>query len=236
MTQTARLGLPYIAASQVQKEVTHNEALNRLDVFVTPIVQQISDSPPGSPVAGELYIVGTSPSGDFAGHTSEIAQAVSGGGWLFYTPFKWMDAVVESLGSRMVYDGSGWVSYGLIMKDSGEFLRIQSWEEDVDMSSSLQTSAVIPNRSTVLAVNVRVVSEVTGTGLTTFGVGVSGDASRYGNSIGTAADATNIGLTFHPVSYYADTPLDITPDAGVIESGTLRVNVQYMVFRGPWNW
>jgi hypothetical protein len=38
MSQTARLGLPYIVSGQAQKEVTHNEGLNKLDAFVTPVV------------------------------------------------------------------------------------------------------------------------------------------------------------------------------------------------------
>jgi hypothetical protein len=57
MSSTGRLGLPYIVTSQAQKEVTHNEALNRLDAFVTPIIIDIVTAPPGSPTMGDLYIV-----------------------------------------------------------------------------------------------------------------------------------------------------------------------------------
>lgn len=234
MSQTGRLGLPYIVTSQAQKEVTHNEALNRLDAFVTPIVSQITDAPPGSPSVGELVIVGTSPSGDFTGHANQLAQYLNGG-WVFYTPFKWMDAVVESLDSRITFNGSAWVSFSLIMQDSGEYLRILRWEEDIDLSAATQSTKVIPNRSTVLAVNTRVITALTGT-VGSFGVGVSGDTSRYGNGIGTGQDSTNVGLTYHPVSYYSDTPLDLTPDSGSFATGVVRVNVQYITFRGPWNW
>jgi len=234
MSQTARLGLPYIVSGQAQKEVTHNEGLNKLDVFVTPVVADIADIPPGSPAAGDLYIVGSSPSGDFTGHANQLAQYQTGG-WVFYAPFKWMDAVVESLDSRMAYDGSAWVPFGLIMRDGGEYMRVLSWQDDVDLSLDDETAMLIPNRSTVLAVNTRVIEEVTGT-VTSFGVGVSGDNSRYGNGIGTGADSTNIGLTYHPVSYYSDTPLLLTPDAGSFSGGLVRINVQYLAFRGPWHW
>lgn len=234
MTQTGRLGLPYIVTSQAQKEVTHNEALNRLDAFVTPVVADIADAAPGSPSVGDLYIVGTSPTGDFAGQANNLAQYLTGG-WVFYTPFKWMDAVVESLDSRMTYDGSGWVAFGLIAQDSGEYLRIQRWQEDIDLSGGTTSATNIPNRATVLAVNTRVITALTGT-VGSFGVGVSGDTSRYGNGIGTAQDSTNVGLTYHPVSYYSDTPIEITPDSGSITGGVVRINVQYITFRGPWNW
>ncbi len=33
MTESGKLRLPYIAASQAQKHVTHNEALTLLDTF-----------------------------------------------------------------------------------------------------------------------------------------------------------------------------------------------------------
>lgn len=231
---TKRLSLPYIISSQAQKEVTHNEGLNKLDAFVTPVVADIADSPPGSPASGELYIVGSSPSGDFSGHANQLAQYQTGG-WVFYAPFKWMDAVVESLDTRMAYDGAAWVPFGLIMRDGGEYLRVLRWQEDVDLSLTDETTLLIPNRSTVLAVNTRVIEEITGT-VTSFGVGVSGDNSRYGNGIGTGQDSTNIGLTYHPVSYYSDTPVLLTPDAGSFSGGLVRINVQYLAFRGPWHW
>ncbi len=234
MSQTGRLGLPYIVTSQAQKEVTHNEGLNRLDAFITPVVADIADAPPGSPAVGDLYIVGTSATGDFAGQNNKLAQFLTGG-WVFYTPLKWMDAVVESLDARITWNGSAWVSFSLILRDSGEYLRVLRWQEDVDLSVTNTTSLDIPERSIVLAVNTRVINAVTGS-VTTFGVGVSGDTSRYGNGIGKATDSTNIGLTYHPVSYYSDTPLLLTPDAGAFTGGLVRLNVQYLKPHGPWNW
>lgn len=234
MSSTGRLGLPYIVTAQAQKEVTHNDGLNRLDAFVTPVVADIASAPPGSPTVGDLYIVGSSATGDFAGHENDLAQYLTGG-WVFYTPFKWMDAVVESLDTRMAYDGSGWVAFGLIMKDTGEYLRVESWQEDVDLSVATNTTTNIPDRSSVLAVNTRVITAITGT-VTTFGVGVSGDTSRYGNGIGKGQDSTNTGMSYHPVTYYSDTPVLLTPDSGSFSTGLVRINVQYLKPHGPWNW
>lgn len=121
------------------------------------------------------------------------------------------------------------------MQDSGEYLQVRRWQDDVDLSSTTQTTLNIPDRSTVLAVNTRVITALTGT-VGSFGVGVSGDTSRYGNGIGTAADSTNIGLTYHPVSYYADTPVLLTPDSGAFTGGAVQNNVQHLTFRGGWNW
>lgn len=231
MTQTAKLGLPYIITSQAQKEVTHNQALNALDLFVPRIVIDFADTPPGSPAEGDLYIVGTSPTDEFVGHDNELAQYLTGG-WIFYTPYKWLDVLVEAEETRYAWDGSAWVPFGLIMKDSGEYLRVQSWEEDVDLSSVTSTTLEIPNRATVLAVNTRVIEEVMG--VPSFGVGVSGDTTRYGTGIGTAVDSTNIGITFNPIGYYADTPVELTPDSGTFTDGLVRINAQYILAKGPW--
>jgi hypothetical protein len=62
MPQTSRLGLPYIVTSQAQKEVTHNASLDILDALLQAAMVSVSvNTPPGSPVAGDCYIVGTSP-------------------------------------------------------------------------------------------------------------------------------------------------------------------------------
>ena len=80
MSSTGRLSLPYIVTAQAQKEVTHNDGLNRLDAFVTPVVADIASAPPGSPAEGDLYIVGASATGAFAGKEDNLAQYLTGGG------------------------------------------------------------------------------------------------------------------------------------------------------------
>lgn len=106
------------------------------------------------------------------------------------------------------------------MKDSGEYLRIQSWQEDVDLSAGSSTTTNIPDCFSVIAVNTRVNTAITGT-VTTFGVGVSGDTSRYGNGIGKGAGSTNIGMSYHPVTHYSNTPLLLTPDSGSFSTGIM---------------
>ena len=234
MSQTGRLGLPYIVASQAQKEVTHNEGLNRLDAFVTPVVSEITDTPPSSPAVGNLVIVGASPADDFIGHENELAQYLTGG-WIFYTPFKWMDAVVESLDSRMTYDGSTWVPFGLIMKDTGEYLRVGHKTEDITVGSgaSVDSTITIPDRSILLTVNVRVMTAVTGA--TSFDVGIAGETNKFGSSIGVVLDSTNIGV-IGPTAFYSDTAIRLTANGSNFSGGVVRTTMQYLQPRGPWNW
>ena len=51
-----RLALPLVAAGQLQKHITLNEALTRLDALVQTSVHSRTAPPPASPVEGDLYI------------------------------------------------------------------------------------------------------------------------------------------------------------------------------------
>jgi len=234
-TNTARLGLPYIQAAQAQKEVTHNQSLNLLDMFTRPVVKTLgTNTPPGSPTIGDCHIVGSSPTGAFDDHEQEIA-CYTANGWIFATPFKWLDVVNEDNDTRYAFNGTAWVPYGLLMCDSGEYLRVSHKQEEVTLSGGTTVSTVtIPDRSLVIAVNVRVTEAITGA--SAFSVGVSGDTTRYGNSLGIALDTTNIGLSYHPISYYASTALHFTAISSNFTGGKVRFTVQYLEPKGPWSW
>ncbi|GAA4781181.1 hypothetical protein GCM10023219_31770 [Stakelama sediminis] len=80
---TARLSLPLLSAGQAQKEMTHNEALTLIDMLMVPAVQAVGqDDPPGTPAAGECWIVGAAPTGDWVGQTNALA-CWTDGGWRF---------------------------------------------------------------------------------------------------------------------------------------------------------
>ncbi|WP_313046250.1 DUF2793 domain-containing protein, partial [Brevundimonas sp.] len=50
---SARLGLPYLAAGQLQKHVTLNEALTRLDALIqTAVVSRTTTQQPADPAEG----------------------------------------------------------------------------------------------------------------------------------------------------------------------------------------
>ncbi len=233
---TGRLLLPYILQSQSQKEVTHNDALNILDVLIQAVVQEVSlNTPPGSPTVGQCWVVGSSPTGAWAGKASQIAQAVDGGGWFFVAPFKRLKLWNETTDEYVMFDGTNWVSEGLLLKETGEYLRVEHKTEDVTVNTGAfkDTTIQIPDRAIVLAVNVRVMTAITGA--TSFGIGVAGDTTRYGNLIGTALDSTNIGIT-SPLAYYANTAIRLTANGGNFTGGVIRTTMQYLKPRGPWTW
>jgi len=120
---TPRLAMPLLAAGQAGKELAHNEALFRLDMLVQPAVVGVgTDVPPLAPTVGQCWIVGSSPSGAWAGQAGAIA-CWTAGGWRFAMPVEgyavWCISSVKPVsyhgglwhegdvfGSRVVIDGT----------------------------------------------------------------------------------------------------------------------------------
>jgi hypothetical protein len=94
------------------------------------------------------------------------------------------------------------------------------------------TSVVIPQYAQVLAVTGRVKTAITGT-LSSFEIGVSGASDRYGSGLGLALGSWLVGITGQPVTYYANTPLEITATGGDFAGGELRLVLHYFQATPP---
>ncbi len=105
---TARLALPMLAVAQAQKEITHNEALARIDIVTQPVVEAVGLSTvPTAPLEGQCWIVGSAPAGAWAGRAGALA-GWTGGGWRFITPFEGMSAWSVADKGLVRREGSGW--------------------------------------------------------------------------------------------------------------------------------
>lgn len=90
-------------AGQAQKDLFHNEALQVLDAVVAAAVEGLPQAaPPASPAVGSGYIVGSSPSGDWAGHANQLA-AYTSGGMAVYRNGSW--EIGKLRGSEVIVDG-----------------------------------------------------------------------------------------------------------------------------------
>lgn len=84
--ETNHLKLPYLAAAQAQKHVTHNEALRRLDTVVQlAVLDTTLTAPPTEPEEGDRYIVAASPTGAWEGEAGNVATFIDGA-WQFAAP------------------------------------------------------------------------------------------------------------------------------------------------------
>lgn len=83
---TARHALPLIQPGQAQKELYHNEALSLLDLLSHAVAESAGDAaPPSSPDVGRCWLLGATPTGDWAGHPGALAIWTVGG-WRFAAP------------------------------------------------------------------------------------------------------------------------------------------------------
>jgi len=85
MAKTPNLGIPELSEGQTNSETTVNSAFKILDALVSCRVEDRNlTAPPGSPTAGQVYIVATSPTGDWSSQAGKLA--IYSAGWTFVTP------------------------------------------------------------------------------------------------------------------------------------------------------
>lgn len=125
MSTTPVFGIPELSAQQQQPEINHNTAIVLLQTLLNGVIDAGRNSPPTSPADGNAYIIGTAPTGAWAGRSNSLA--VYYGGWKFIpdrndsgTPIAmgaaqrgmhvWLndDGSSPSGGSLTVWDGAQW--------------------------------------------------------------------------------------------------------------------------------
>ena len=116
---SAVLSLPYLLPAQAQKHVTHNEALARLDVAVQlAVIARDVTAPPGSPNAGDRYLVPTGATGAWAGREDQVAL-YDMGTWIFQAPVAGWSAHVLTEDAPIRYDGTAWhTGVGALLADT----------------------------------------------------------------------------------------------------------------------
>lgn len=80
---TSALQLPLLVPGQAQKEMTHNEALVRIDALLFPrIIAAGDNTPPQNPEVGTAWIIGPQPTGAWLSRAHHLALWTAGG-WRF---------------------------------------------------------------------------------------------------------------------------------------------------------
>ncbi len=226
MTETVRLNLPLLAASQAQKHVTVNEALARLDALVAPTVTRTDiASPPPSVAEGECFVVAAGAAGPWAGHAQEIAIYLNGG-WTFARPRAgWRVQTLQPDGFAR-FDGTAWVSHAVAQTAGGAATqyRVIEFDQAIVAGATVTTSSMIPAQAQVIGVSARVIVALSGTA-TAWSLGVAGSANRYGSGLGKALNAFAQGLSSAPVTYFTPTPLVLTAEGGAFGTGTVRLAI-----------
>ena len=227
---TPRLGLPYVAAGQAQKHITVNEAFSRLDGLVqTGATSRTVAAQPASPSDGALYILPAASTGAaWTGMPAGALMRFEAGAWTRLYPAAGAQAYVADEGVVLVHDGADWTHPafpGLTAAKSahGAATGLAILEEEVTLSGATSVSAIaIPARTIVLGVLTRTTQAVAGA--TSYGCGVAGEPAKFGDLLGAALNASNIGVV-GPTAFYADTPVVLTANGSNFTSGKVRVSI-----------
>ncbi|WP_296577531.1 DUF2793 domain-containing protein [Phreatobacter sp.] len=229
---TPNLGLPFIVQGQAQKEVTHNEALIRLDALVHGSVRSRTlTTPPGSPANGERWIVPTGATGAWAGQTGRIVHWNTNA-WAFYVPVLGWRYHVEDERITVVWTDGEWRDR-LVGTPNGGALRLVAAEQELVLTGAfVETTgaAVIADRMIVLAVASRTTLAITGAA--SYNVGIAGNTSQFGGSLGVALGSNNVGV-IGPTAFYANTPIRVTANGANFTAGRVRLVLYALAFTSP---
>lgn len=234
MSSSPNLSLPLLSGGQAQKHVTVNEAMAILDGIAQLRLVSVSETiPPGTIEDGACYAVAAGASGDWAGHEGLIAIG-SGGGWVFVTPQEGWTAWVIGEGAKYRFQDTSWLPDQLSSAPSGAAARLQTVEviHNIQSGGGHDTGLSIPMQSMVYAVSARVLDEITGS-LSSWRLGSSGAADRFGSSLGTSQGSYANGVLGSPLTYYSTEPIRVTPSGGTFSGGRIRLAAHYMTFDLP---
>lgn len=118
---TPKLSLPFLLPSQAQKHVTVNESLAIVDALTMASVTSTDlNDPPTGLSEGDAFIVADTPTGDWAGHSNELAIWV-GGVWKFHAPKAGWRVWDENSQFLIVYRGDAWLPLEAPAKSIPEF-------------------------------------------------------------------------------------------------------------------
>jgi len=108
MATTPRLGITELTHGEINGDITFNEMLQVLDALVNTVIEELNAaSPPGSPVHGDLYTVGTPANWDGTPVLYDIAQYYNGA-WYYYTPHEGMNLYDKDTTTDYQFNGTIW--------------------------------------------------------------------------------------------------------------------------------
>ena len=139
---TPRLALPLLHVGQTQKEITVNESILSADFLIDSAIEGVVSSPPQSPVAGSMWLVGSAPSGDFIGKADQLAGWCDSG-WRFFSPRDGMRIFDLSRSAFRLYR-QGWsIATAAAAPTGGEVIDVQVRAALATLTDALKTAGIL---------------------------------------------------------------------------------------------
>lgn len=154
--------------------------------------------------------------------------------------------LISVLGGPKVYDeppraaAFPYVTYedgiwrdGISLTMHGGRVTLRAKEEELVLAGAFvetTDTAYIPDRAIVLGVSSRTTLAITGAN--SYGVGILGNTTQFGNLLGVALNSTNNGV-IGPTAFYADTKVRVTANGGNFTAGKVRLIAYFLEMSVP---
>jgi hypothetical protein len=139
-----RFALPFLFAGQAQKEVTVNELAARIDSLIACSVEASQSVPPTAPAEGQTWLVGASPSNEWAGQAGKIAARI-GGSWVFFAPPEGMVVHDRARGAIRRFAGTWQVPARPPSPTGGTVIDAEARSAIVAIVAALVSAGLIPS-------------------------------------------------------------------------------------------
>lgn len=201
-------GIPFVPENTIDPAAGLNESLLTVDALLQLAVVSVGDNaPPGSPANGARYVVGTAPTGAWAGRANQVAQWLDGG-WRFYQA---RYALNTADGLMYVRQGATW---GVAPAE---------WTAETVSQPDAEAGAATTRRAwTAQRVRQAIVAwwnSVSSTWGRGFVSSADAAAGRTALGLGTAATRTALGTT--GALYSRDSILGTVSQSGGIPTGAI---------------
>lgn len=209
MSNTVNNNIPFVPENTIDPASGLNEALNVVDALLQLRVISVGlNTPPASPAAGDRYIVGTAPTGAWAGQAGKVARWLEGM-WSFFTA---SIAVNNSDGVVYTRAGSAWNSAG------GGGTSIPDWAVYSGAADAIVLTSSVPRSSYRIGDKIRFLATSINTGAATVnldGLGAKSVVTVTGVALPAGYIRTDVetAMTYDGTKWVADRTTELIRNA-----------------------
>lgn len=142
-SSSGRFGLPFLFAGQAQKEFYLNDALAIVDALLHPLIEGETNAPPASPANGECWLIGGTPTGDWANYADHIA-CWQAGVWVFVQARDGLRIFDKALQQERFFLGQWKLATTITDPSGGSVVDSEARSAIGDLIDTLVTNGLLP--------------------------------------------------------------------------------------------